>query len=64
MPWVPLAVRITIGVSPCWKNSVAWSSDLWDASFWRMNLTTLSPDKLAWLLKSCSASCKRRRSLS
>ncbi len=30
----------------------AWKSDLWDAAFWRMNLSALPQDKLAWLLKS------------
>jgi hypothetical protein len=30
----------------------AWKSDLWDAAFWRMNLSALPQDKLTWLLKS------------
>jgi hypothetical protein len=30
----------------------AWESDLWDAAFWRMNLSALPQDKLTWLLKS------------
>jgi hypothetical protein len=29
----------------------AWTSDLWDAAFWRLNLIALPQEKLTWLLK-------------
>ena len=29
-----------------------WKSDLWDAAFWRMSLSTMPEDKLTWLLGS------------
>jgi len=37
------------------RQREAWSSDLWDAAFWRMNLSAMPQDKLKCLLEALQA---------